>query len=84
MPNLDTLIQSISQQIIDPAPRNTANFSTIDMKYAYSQLNLHPITADHWNSNIISADMTGTYGFQIVFYGLTDTPAELQKPWTTP
>ena len=40
MPNIDTLIESISQQISAPASQNTTYFSTLDLKYAYSQLNL--------------------------------------------
>ena len=79
MPNIDTLIESISQQISAPAPQNTTYFSTIDLKYAYSQLNLDINTANHCNFNIISGDMTGTYRFQTGFYGLTDMPAEFQK-----
>ena len=79
MPNIDTLIESISQQISAPASQNITYFSTIDLKYAYSQLNLDINTANHCNFNIISGDMTGTYRFQTGFYGLTDMPAEIQK-----
>ena len=39
MPNLDTLNESISQQISDPAWQNNTYLSTLDYKYAYSQLN---------------------------------------------
>ena len=79
IPNIDTLIESISQQIEAPASQNTTCFSTIDLNYAYSQLNLDTNTANHCNFNIISGDMTGTYRFQTGFYGLTDIPAEFQK-----
>ena len=79
MPNIDTLIESISQQISAPAPQKTTYFSTIDLKYAYSQLYQDANTANHCNFNIISGDMTGTYRFQTGFYGLTDMPAEFQK-----
>ena len=78
MPNIDTLIQSISQQLSAPAPQNTTYFFTIDLKYAYSQSNLDANTANHCNFNIISGDMNGTYRFQTGFYGLT-MPAEFQK-----
>ena len=47
MPNIDTLIESISQQISAPASQNTTYFSTLDLKYAYSQLNLDTNTANH-------------------------------------
>ena len=53
MPNIDTLIDSISQHINDSNHRENVYFSTIDLKYAYSQLNLHPDTARHCNCNII-------------------------------
>ena len=79
MPSIDTVIESISQQISAPASQNSTYFSTIDLKYAYSQLILDTNTANHCNFNIISGDMTGTYRFQTGFYGLTDMPAEFQK-----
>ena len=79
MPNIDTLIESISQQISAPASQNITYFSTIDLKYAYSQLKLDNNTANHSNFNIISGDMTGTYRLQTGFYGLKDMPAEFQK-----
>ena len=81
MPNIDTLIESISQQISTPASQNTTYFSTLHLKYAYSQLNLDINTANHCNFNIISGDMTGTYRFQTGFYGLTGMPADFQKQW---
>ena len=77
MPNTDTLIESISQQI--SAPASQTYFSMLDLKYAYSQKNLDTNTANHCRFNIISGDMTGTYRFQTGFYGLTDMPAEFQK-----
>ena len=53
MPNIDSLIDSISQHINDSNQGENVYFSTIDLKYAYSQLNLHPATARHCNFNII-------------------------------
>ena len=79
MPTIDTLIESISQQISKPASQNTTYFSPLDLKYAYSQLNLDSNTPNHCNFNIISGEMTGTYRFQAGFYGLTDMAAEFQK-----
>ena len=79
MPNIDTFIESISLQISAPAPQTTTYFSTLDLKYAYSQLNLDPDTTNNCNFTIISGDMTGTFRFQIGFFGLMDMPAELQK-----
>ena len=81
MPNIETLMNSISQIMPDYKTEQADKiyFSTIDLKYAYSQLNLHPETAKHCNFNIVSGDMTGTYRFKTGFYGLTDMPAEFQK-----
>ena len=60
MPKIDTLIESISQQFSASVSQNTIYFSILDLKYAYSQLNLDTNTANHCNFNIISGDMTGT------------------------
>ena len=79
MPNIDSLIDSISQHINDSNQGDNIYFSTIDLRYAYSQLKLHPDTARHCNFNIICGDATGTYRFKTGFYGLTDMPAEFQK-----
>ena len=79
MPNIDSLIDSISQHINNSNQGENVYFSTIDLKFAYSQLNLHPDTARHCNFNIICGDATGTYRFKTGFYGLTDMPVEFQK-----
>ena len=78
MPNIDSLIQTISETL-STAPQATAYFTTLDLQYAYSQLKLHSDTARHFNFNIVSGDMNGTYRFKTGFYCLTDMPAELQK-----
>ena len=78
MPNIDSLIQTISQTL-SPAPQETVYFTTLDLQYAYSQLNLHSDTARHCNFILVNGDMTGTYRFKTGFYGLTDMPAEFQK-----
>ena len=81
MPNVEKLMDSRSQIITNykTEPAEQIYFSTIDLKYAYSQLNLHPETAQHCNFNFVSGAMTGTYRFKTGFYGLTDMPAEFQK-----
>ena len=79
MPKIDTLIESISRQISATVSQNIKYFSTIDLKYTYSQLNLDTNTANHCNFNIICGDMTGTYRYQTGIYGLTNMPAEFQK-----
>ena len=52
---------------------------TLDLHYAYSQLNFYNDTASHCNFNIVSGNMTGTYLFKTGCYGLTGMPAEFQK-----
>ena len=74
MPNIDSLIQTISQTL-STAPQETAYITTLDLQYAYSQLKLHSDTARNCNFNFVS----GTYRFKTGFYGLTDMPAEFQK-----
>ena len=72
MPNIETLMGSISQRITDYKiePVDKVHFSTIDLKCSYSQLNLHPETAKHCNFNSVSGYMIGTYRFKTGFYGL--------------
>ena len=79
MPNIDNLIDTIQQNVNTSASQETAYFSTLDLKYAYSQLNLDPETARHCNFNIICGEGTGTYRSITGFYGLTDMPAAFQK-----
>ena len=79
MPNIDNLIDTIQQNLNTSASQETAYYSTLDLKYAYSQLKLDPETAKHCNFNIISGERTGTYRFITGFYGLTDMPAAFQK-----
>ena len=54
-------------------------FSKIDLKYAYSQITLHPEIRKHCNFNILGGKSTGTYQFVNGFYGLSDMPATFQK-----
>ena len=79
MPNIDNLIDTIQQILNTIASHETAYFSTLDWKYAYSQLNLDPKTIPHCNFNIISSEETCTYRFITGFYRLTDMPAGFQK-----
>ena len=70
MPNIETLMDSLSQIITDfkTEPADKICFSTSDLKYAYSQRNLHPDTAKHCIINNVSGDMTGTYRFKTGFF----------------
>ena len=79
MPNIDNLIDTIQQNLNTNTSHETAYFSTLDLKYAYSQLNLDPETARICNFNIVSCEGTGTYRFITGFYELADMPAAFQK-----
>ena len=79
MPNINNLNDTIQQNLFTKASQETAYFSTLDLKYAYNQLNLDPETARHCKFNIISGEGTGTYRFITGFYGLIDMPAAFQK-----
>ena len=56
-------------------------FSAIDIEYDYIQFNLHPNTLIHRNFNFAIGEMTGTYKFNTGFYGISDMPTEIKKPW---
>ena len=72
-------MDSIAQTITQASDDAEVLFSTIDLRYAYSQLPLDPEKAKHCNFNIIGGQATGTYRFNTGFYCLTDMPAEFQK-----
>ena len=78
-PNIDTLIDTISQHLTNTQKGQQAYFTTLDVTYAYSQFKLHHDTAKHCNFNIICGESTGTYRLKTGYYGLTDMPAEFQK-----
>ena len=79
MPNIHMLIDTISQHFANTQNGQQAHFSTLDLKNAYIQLQLHKDTAKHCNFNIICGESTCTYRFKTGFYGLTDMPAEFQE-----
>ena len=79
MHNIECLMDNIAQSITQSSNEGQLLFSTIDLRYAYSQLPLDEDTANQCNFNIIGGQATGTYRFNTGFYGLTDMPAEFQK-----
>ena len=79
MPIIEMLIDTISQHLTNTQNGQQTYFTTLHLKYAYSQLKLHHDTAKHYNFNIICGESTGTYRFKTGLYGLTDMPAEFQK-----
>ena len=78
MHNIECLMD-IAQSITQSSNEAQILFSTIDLRYAYSQLPLDEDTAKQCNFKIIGGQATGTYRFNTGFYGLTDMPAEFQK-----
>ena len=79
MHNIDCLMDNIAQTITQTSDEGEVLFSTIDLRYAYSQIPLDEDTAKQCNFNIKGGQATGTYRFNNGFYGLTDMPAEFQK-----
>ena len=66
MPNIHELIDSAAQII----PRNVPGkvwFTSLDMKYAFSQLSLSSLTSSHCNFNILCGEATGTYRLKTGF-----------------
>ena len=80
MPNIDILLDNVAQSAQQGHDKpGTTLFSTIDLRYAYSQLKLDEATRQQCKFSIIGGQATGTYQFQTGFYGLTDMPAEFQN-----
>ena len=77
MLNIDNLIDTIQQTINRNASNETAYFSTLELKYSYSQLILDPVTSRHFNN--VSGECAGAYRFITGLYGLTDMPAAFRK-----
>ena len=78
MPNLLELLDSAAQ-IITSDTSGDVWFTSLDLKYAFSQIPLSEEVSRHCNFNIVCGEQTGTYRFKTGFYGLTDMPKEFQK-----
>ena len=76
MPNLDNLMEQVAE-IMNSTDEGEVRFTSLDMKYAYGQTELHPETAQHCNFQIIGGRATGTYAFS-----LTTMPPIFKKSWT--
>ena len=80
MPNIGVLLYSIAHSANEGTIKSgTPIFSTIDLRYAYSQLPLDEKTRTQCNFSIIGGRATGAYQFRAGFYGLTDMTADFQK-----
>ena len=69
----------VAAQIINSKISGPIWFTSLDLKYAFSQLQLSDLVSSHCNFNIVCEDFTGTYRFNPGFYDLTDMPKKLQK-----
>ena len=78
MPNLLELLDS-GAQIITSDKIGDVWFTSLDLKYAFSQIPLSDEVSRHCNFNIVCGEQTGTYRFKTGFYMLTDMPKEFQK-----
>ena len=79
MLNTKKLIDSVSQHLTETTKRSTSIFSTINLKYSYSQLEQHKDTAKHCNLNDIRGESTGSCAYKTDFRGLNDMTAKFQK-----
>ena len=77
MPNIDYLLDNIAQ-VVKSAKSKQTLFSTLDLRYAYSQIPLDKTAREQCKFSLIGGNATGTYQFQTGFYGLTDMPAEFR------
>ena len=78
MPNLlEPLI--VAAQTINSSSSDEDLFTSLDLKYAFSQLKLSDPFSNHCNFNIVCGYATGTYRFKTGFYGLSDVAKKFQK-----
>ena len=78
MPNLFELIDNVAVTISGHGERNIW-FSSIDLKYAYSQIPLSKKASNQCNFYIVGGEVTGSYRFKTGFYGLGDMPNDFQR-----
>ena len=78
MPNIDELVDGISQIIAERKARDVY-FTTLDFTYAYGLFSLEQKTNVQCHFSLVGGKSTGTYRFKNNFYGLPSMPAEFQK-----
>ena len=78
MPNIHELIDIIALQL-SSKESGEVWFRSLDLKNAYSQLQLCTGTSKQCNFSIVGGKTTGTYRFLTRFYGLGDMPNEFQS-----
>ena len=77
MPNLDNLMDMIAKHV-EQGPGKTF-FTTLDLTYAYGQVELSEATSRQRNFQLIRGAATGIYRFITEFYGLTTMRTEFQR-----
>ena len=77
MPNVENLMDMIAEKMNEN--EGEVWFTTLDLRYAYGQIQLEEETARQCNFKIIGGEATGTYRYVNGFYGLTVMPTEFQR-----
>ena len=78
MPNLHELIDNIALHL-SSKDSGEIWFSNLNLKNAYSQLQLCTDTSKQCNFSNVGGETTGTYRFLTGFYGLGDMPNDFQR-----
>ena len=78
MPNIEELMDTVEQTISEMKSGDIL-FTTMDLTYAYCQLQLSAETSVQCNFSLIGDRSTGTHRFKTGFYGLTTMPVEFQR-----
>ena len=78
MPNIHELIDNIALQL-SSKESGEVWFGSLDLKNAYSQLQLCTDTSKQCNFIIVGGETTGNYRFLTGFYGQGDMPNKFQK-----
>ena len=78
LPNLFELIDNVAITI-SGHDEDKIWFSSIDLKYAYSQRPLSKKASNRCNFNIVVGEVTVSYRLKTGFYGLGDMPNEFQR-----
>ena len=79
MPSLFELIDNVAVTISGHDEKKNIWFSSIDLKYAYSQIPLSRKASNQCNFNIVGGEITSSYRFKTGFYGLGEMPNEFQS-----
>ena len=79
MPNIDLLLDKIAQVVKSNEAQQTL-FSTLDLRYANSQIPLDKSTREQCNFSLIGGNATGTYQFQTDFTASRTCRPNFKKP----